>query len=50
MPPLPKYLQEQADRLDIIRQQQQQPTSEHVEKQAEKVARRQGNAFQNDKP
>ena len=44
MPPLPKYLQEQAERLRVIRQQQQQPTSEHVAKQADKVARREGNA------
>jgi hypothetical protein len=44
MPPLPKYLQDQANRLRVIRQQQQQPSYAHVVKQAEKVARRQENA------
>jgi hypothetical protein len=49
MPPLPKYLQEQAERLRVIRQRQQQPSSEHIVKQAEKVARRQENAFHSEK-
>ena len=50
MPPLPTYLQEQAKQLRVIRQQQQQPSCEHVVKQAEKVARRQGNAVRKKKP
>jgi hypothetical protein len=49
MPPLPKHLQEQAERLRVIRQQQQQPSCDHVVKQAEKVARRQENASRSEK-